>query len=272
MAGLDSSASRFTAIQPPSTHSPPSRLLSPQRPLAKQPEHDEMLLRATWSAVQRRIRRAIQAASVAVAMFTLGLAAIQKATAQERGRVGVSETSLDSIARRVEFMSPRSGPPGTVVTLRSTNMPAVTPVRIAVGALRFGFEEVAQVMTSDRGVLSTTVEVPQWAQRDLIHRFIVFDFYFVPIALSDIFHVTDADGMVLRRGQLTNEGVECPALRGDDGVLYTLIGDIAEFEAGDEVTIEGTLPDAAICMQGTTIQVARIRAGRAIPGAAMGMR
>ncbi|MCH7777983.1 MAG: hypothetical protein IH878_15835, partial [Gemmatimonadetes bacterium] len=57
---------------------------------------------------------------------------------------------------------------------------------------------------------------------------------------------------------------ECPALRGDDGVLYTLIGDIAEFEAGDEVTIEGTLPDAAICMQGTTIQVARIRAGRAI--------
>lgn len=205
-------------------------------------------------------------------MFTLGLGATQKAAAQERGRVGVSETSLDSIARRVEFMSPRSGPPGTVVTLRSTNMPAVTPVRIGVGALRFGFEEVAQVMTSDRGVLSTTVEVPQWAQRDLIHRFIVFDFYFMPIALSDIFHVTDADGMVLRRGQLTNEGVECPALRGDDGVLYTLIGDIAEFEAGDDVTIEGTLPDAAICMQGTTIQVARIRAGRVIPGAATGIR
>ena len=206
----------------------------------------------------------MQAASVAAAMFTLGLGATQKAAAQERGRVGVSETSLDSIARRVEFMSPRSGPPGTVVTLRSTNMPAVTPVRIGVGALRFGFEEVAQVMTSNRGVLSTTVEVPQWAQRDLIHRFIVFDFYFVPIALSDIFHVTDADGMVLRQGQLTNEGVECPALRGDDGVLYTLIGNIAEFEAGDDVTIEGTLPDAAICMQGTTIQVARIRAGRAI--------
>ena len=264
MTGLDSSASRFTAIQPPSTHSPSSRLLSPQRPLAGQPEHSEMLLGARWSALQRQGRRAVHAASVAVAVLTLALGATQKAAAQERGRVGVSETSLDSIARRVEFMSPRSGPPGTVVTLRSTNMPAVTPVRIAVGALRFGFEEVAQVMTSDRGVLSTTVEVPQWAQRDLIHRFIVFDFYFVPIALSDIFHVTDSDGMVLRRGQLTNEGVECPALRGDDGVLYTLIGDIAEFEAGDEVTIEGTLPDAAICMQGTTIQVARIRAGRAI--------
>ncbi len=115
-------------------------------------------------------------------MFTLGLAASQKATAQERGRVGVSETSLDSIARQVEFMSPRSGPPGTVVTLRSTNMPALTPVRIGVRALRFGFE------------------------------------------------------------------------------------------AGDEVTIEGTLPDAAICMQGTTIQVARIRAGRATFGPSMGIR
>ena len=256
----------FTTIQPPSTHSPTSQLLSLQRPLAEQPEHDEMPLRAMWSAVQRKSRRAIQVAAVTAAMFTLGLGAgaTQKAAAQERGRVGVSETSLDSIARRVEFMSPRSGPPGTVVTLRSTNMPAVTPVRIGVGALRFGFEEVAQVMTSNRGVLSTTVEVPQWAQRDLIHRFIVFDFYFVPIALSDIFHVTDTDGMVLRRGQLTNEGVECPTLRGEDGVLYTLIGDIAELEAGDEVTVEGTLPDAAICMQGTTIQVARIRGGRAI--------
>ncbi len=200
----------------------------------------------------------MQAASVAATMLTLGFGTIPELAAQERGRVSVPDSSLHSIARRVEFMSPRSGPPGTVVTIRSTNMPAITPVRIGVGALRFGFEEVGQVMTSDRGALSTTVEVPEWAQRDLIHRFIVFDFYFNPIALSDIFHVTDADGMVQRPGQLTDEGVECPALRGDDGVLYTLTGSLAEFKAGDEVIIEGTLPEASICMQGTTIQVVRI--------------
>ncbi len=191
-------------------------------------------------------------------MLTLSFGATQKAAAQERGRVAVADSALGSIARRIESMSPGSGPPGTVVTLRSTNMPAITPVRIGVGALRFGFEEVAQVMTSDRGVLSITVEVPEWAQRDLIHRFIVFDFYFNPIALSDIFHVTDANGMVQRRGQLTDEGVECPVLRGDDGVLYTLTGSLAEFKAGDEVVVEGTLPEASICMQGTTIQVVRI--------------
>ncbi len=203
-------------------------------------------------------RRGVAAVRIII-VVTVALAfGEDRAVGQERGRLGVPESQLDSIARRIEFMSPRSGPPGTVVTLRSTNMPAITPVRIGVGALRFGFEEVAQVMTSDRGVLSTTVEVPEWAQRDLIHRFIVFDFYFTPIALSDIFHVTDADGMVQRRGQLTAEGVECPALRGDDGVLYTLTGSLAEFKAGDEVIVEGTLPEASICMQGTTIQVVRI--------------
>lgn len=204
-------------------------------------------------------RRRHVAAVRIIIVVTVALAfGEDRAVGQERGRLGVPESKLDSIARRIEFMSPRSGPPGTVVTLRSTNMPAITPVRIGVGALRFGFEEVAQVMTSDRGVLSTTVEVPEWAQRDLIHRFIVFDFYFNPIALSDIFHVTDADGMVQRRGQLTAEGVECPALRGDDGVLYTLTGSLAEFKVGDEVIVEGTLPEASICMQGTTIQVVRI--------------
>ncbi len=202
------------------------------------------------------MRRQIGWAAVLAAVFVAQ--GFSEIAAQERGRVAVADSALDSIARRIESMSPGSGPPGTVVTLRSTNMPAITPVRIGVGALRFGFEEVAQVMTSDRGVLSITVEVPEWAQRDLIHRFIVFDFYFNPIALSDIFHVTDADGMVLRRGQLTDEGVECPALRGDDGVLYTLTGSLAEFKAGDDVVVEGTLPEASICMQGTTIQVVRI--------------
>ena len=202
------------------------------------------------------MRRQIGWAAVLAAAFVAQ--GFSEIAAQERGRVAVADSALDSIARRIESMSPRSGPPGTVVTLRSTNMPAITPVRIGVGALRFGFEEVAQVMTSDRGVLSITVDVPEWAQRDLIHRFIVFDFYFNPIALSDIFHVTDADGMVLRRGQLTDEGVECPALRGDDGVLYTLTGSLAEFKAGDEVIVEGRIAETSMCMQGTTIQVVRI--------------
>jgi hypothetical protein len=60
------------------------------------------------------------------------------------------------------------------------------------------------------------------------------------------------------RGQLTNEGVECPALRGDDGTLYTLLGDLKGLTAGDRVVVEGTPVAISFCMQGTTLQVARI--------------
>jgi hypothetical protein len=176
------------------------------------------------------------------------------AQAQDRGQA-VSESTLDSIGRRIEFVSPSSGPPGTVVTLRTTNLPGATPVRIGVGAIRFGFEEVAQTLTSNRGAIELTVEVPAWARNDLAHFFIVFDFYFVPIALSHVFHVTDPDGIIVREGTITNEGVECPALRGEDGVLYTLAGNAAELNAGDEVVVRGTLAETSFCMQGTTIQV-----------------
>ena len=174
--------------------------------------------------------------------------------AQDRGRA-VSESTLDSIGRRIEFMSPRSGPPGTVVTLRTTNMPGATPVRIGVGAIRFGFEELVQALTSNRGEIELTAEIPTWARNDLAHFFIVFDFYFVPIALSDPFHVTDQDGIIRREGTITDEGVECPALRGEDGVLYTLAGDVAALQVGDTVVVSGTLAETSFCMQGTTIQI-----------------
>jgi hypothetical protein len=60
------------------------------------------------------------------------------------------------------------------------------------------------------------------------------------------------------RGQLTTEGVECPALRADDGTLYTLVGDLGGFKPGDRVVVEGTPVEISFCMQGTTLQVTRI--------------
>ncbi len=61
-------------------------------------------------------------------------------------------------------------------------------------------------------------------------------------------------------GKLTGEGVECQALRGDDGKLYTLVGDLGEFRPGDEVSVCGAIPMFSVCMQGTTIAVTRIKA------------
>ncbi|WP_209425043.1 LysM peptidoglycan-binding domain-containing protein [Pararhodobacter sp. SW119] len=63
-------------------------------------------------------------------------------------------------------------------------------------------------------------------------------------------------------GTLTWEGATCPAMRGDDGRLYTLAGDIEDFEPGDRVQVQGRRAEMSICMQGTTIEIRRIRPAR----------
>ena len=61
-------------------------------------------------------------------------------------------------------------------------------------------------------------------------------------------------------GVLTDEGVECPALRGDDGTLYTLTarGMVEAFEVGERLEVEGQVAQISFCQQGTTISVTRI--------------
>lgn len=71
-----------------------------------------------------------------------------------------------------------------------------------------------------------------------------------------------SDGKMRIRGVLTDEGVECPALRGSDGKLYTLAGDLKGFGSGDVVEVRGAPVAASICMQGVTIRVGEIRATR----------
>lgn len=59
-------------------------------------------------------------------------------------------------------------------------------------------------------------------------------------------------------GRITDEGVECPTLRSQDGTLYSLAGDLGEFDVGDEVCVCGPTGGFSICMQGTTIAVHRM--------------
>lgn len=60
-------------------------------------------------------------------------------------------------------------------------------------------------------------------------------------------------------GTLTDEGVECPAMQGDDGQLYTLTrGSTDGFEIGDRVRVTGTQVMISFCMQGITIGVESI--------------
>lgn len=60
-------------------------------------------------------------------------------------------------------------------------------------------------------------------------------------------------------GMISDDGVTCPAMRGRDGRLYTLVGDVGGVRAGDRVRVEGRITRTSICMQGTTIEVHRLR-------------
>ncbi|HEX5720375.1 MAG TPA: DUF5818 domain-containing protein [Thermoanaerobaculia bacterium] len=61
------------------------------------------------------------------------------------------------------------------------------------------------------------------------------------------------------RGILTAEGVECQALRSDNGQLYTLTGDLGGFKTGDKVRVKGEIAQVSTCQQGITIAVEKIQ-------------
>ena len=60
-------------------------------------------------------------------------------------------------------------------------------------------------------------------------------------------------------GRLTDEGVECQALRSNNGVLYTLSGNLRGFKAGDKVRVVGKVSEVSTCQQGTTLSVETIK-------------
>jgi len=66
-------------------------------------------------------------------------------------------------------------------------------------------------------------------------------------------------GAITVRGTLTGEGVECQALRGSDGRLYTLTGNLHGLAVGDKVRVTGTVAEVSTCQQGTTLVVQQIR-------------
>jgi hypothetical protein len=59
-------------------------------------------------------------------------------------------------------------------------------------------------------------------------------------------------------GLLTDEGVECQALRAADGALFSLVGELRGFGPGDAVLVRGTIAEAGACREGTTIELISI--------------
>lgn len=154
-------------------------------------------------------------------------------------------------------ITPDAGTTATTVTVTATGFAPGTRVDIGFGPPASEYDVLKTVRAGSDGVVRATVEIPEWVERR--------DYVFVAAGpgdqklISERFRVTatgeDRPERVRVTGVLTDEGVECPALRTDDGDLYTLAGDTGEFVQGDRVTVEGTVAEASICMQGTTIEV-----------------
>ncbi|MFW5951534.1 MAG: DUF5818 domain-containing protein [Gemmatimonadota bacterium] len=157
-------------------------------------------------------------------------------------------------------ISPQQGTHGTEVAVRANGFEPGARVGIGIGPPQSEYEVFAHATADADGTVTTTVQVPDWTEpgRDYLFAAVGPDGRDV---ISSAFQVTGGEGAETIRvvGELTGEGVECPALRADDGTLYTLAGDIGDFGEGDRVEVEGTTAEASFCMQGTTIQVETIR-------------
>lgn len=155
---------------------------------------------------------------------------------------------------------PDTVPEGGDLALTAVGLPGSTAVAIAIGPTAATAAEVARATSTERGQVDAVVDVPDAAKAGETLVVVVETadgrarLVSAPVKVGAPVTVTVV-------GTLSKEGVECPALRGDDGVLYTLTPrDLAGFAPGDRVKVTGTLPAMSMCMQGTTISVTSIGA------------
>ena len=151
----------------------------------------------------------------------------------------------------------------TATGLPGTGLPGTAAVTISAGASAKDAKEIAAATTTDRGTLQAEVKVPETATGGTSLLFVVETADQRARLVSEPIEVVVAADIVTVTGTLSNEGVECQALRGDDGVLYTFTrGDLASFAPGDRVTVKGTVVPMSICMQGTTLSVISLTAAK----------
>lgn len=164
-------------------------------------------------------------------------------------RVAEEQPSLHGLGRPTT-MSPGAGPPGTMVELRGTLLPALTPMQVAFGGSRFGFEALLLTITDEAGNLRVNVRIPDWAATDRSHRFIIFNAYFTgTYAATSPFHVTDSDGKLRRVGEVTWTGAECVSLTTLDEEIYNLVGNLEGLDMGARVAVEGWVVRASEVME-----------------------
>lgn len=150
--------------------------------------------------------------------------------------------------------------PGSSVSVRANGFTPGTTLEIGLGQPRSEYSVVAEVTADARGRAETTVEVPDWTNRGEPYVVVVTEPDHDPRVTSEPFVVGEAGDPIRVHGEVTDEGVECPAIRGPFGTLYTLAVSGFDHAPGTELMIEGRIAGASTCMQGTTIEVRSMEA------------
>lgn len=176
---------------------------------------------------------------------------------------GSDDAQVES-GQRTLTVAPESGAPGTGARLTGTGYEPNSTVAIGVGPVQSEYSIIGQTRADAQGRIDTTVTVPAWMVPGLRIVFVAAAEDASWKVISNEFEITGMpqdsrmEDEVTVTGMLTSEGVECQAMRGDDGQLYTLVGDLVGFSAGTRVRITGTPVEVSFCMQGTTIDVKTI--------------
>ena len=159
----------------------------------------------------------------------------------------------------LSMVSPHSGTIGSTIKIGTKSLPPNTAVQVMIGALMDGFEVVATPMTDANGLFNgrETIEitVPDWVKTNRSYLVMLTDLQYKPLAASDMFHPTDANGGLSRRGTVKFDDPKCPTLTGQGGELYFLSGDTSGLRGGADVIIKGKVSEPTPCGQTTTIRV-----------------
>ena len=161
--------------------------------------------------------------------------------------------------RHIQSIAPRSGPPGTLVSVSSLNLPYEARVHVGVGAMGLGFEALTEAEQGRLGEIAVRVEVPTTVSWDRPIVFVAFNAIFAPIGMSDAFHVTDAEGRVRREGVVVSKDGDCVVFRDRDGYEYELTGETADLALDQEVQLDGVFFESGACAGRPVIGVSSIR-------------
>ena len=176
-------------------------------------------------------------------------------------QVMATPPAFGNVTRRVQLVTPLSGPAGTEVRVRAEGLRPNTRVHVGIGEIEgCGYQVCEPAQVDPRGAVETTVLVPDWGHYDHYEVVMILDEEFVPLAVSDPFHVVDANGLIRRVGTVGMAWPGCPSLVTEDGVAYALMGEHAlglMASQGEELRIEGR-PVGPACTLQNAIEVVGI--------------